>query len=331
MINAAHPDILSYRRQSETITALKNRMDIVSTEAVTGRRADQTLAADGLIGDVHLLQKSLNDLDQAGRIQALVNTRLDLATLGVSGSRAALNDIDIRATIALEGGASGLEIIKEEAAANLSSVFTALNANHAGRYLFSGDAVGTPPFGDPQNLLDDVKSIMEAHTDPAALDAALDDYFDNPAGEFRSNIYKGSQTSPEAISLGNGQTINIGMRADDESFRDTIRGLAVMATAESFAGNDFDTVFKQGIGEVSNGKTLLIEAEGWLGIQAETMAKAEERRSTERASLTNVFNAIVGRDQFEAAGELKTLEVQIQSAFVLTARLSELSLTNYLR
>jgi len=39
----------------------------------------------------------------------------------------------------------------------------------------------------------------------------------------------------------------------------------------------------------------------------------------------------VGRDQFEAAAELKQLEVALESSYIITSRLSDLSLSNYLR
>lgn len=38
-----------------------------------------------------------------------------------------------------------------------------------------------------------------------------------------------------------------------------------------------------------------------------------------------------GRDQFEAAGELKALEAQLQASYTITARLSDLTLTNFIR
>ena len=40
---------------------------------------------------------------------------------------------------------------------------------------------------------------------------------------------------------------------------------------------------------------------------------------------------MVGRDQYDAASELKQIEASLEAAYTLTARLSNLNLLNFLR
>jgi len=40
---------------------------------------------------------------------------------------------------------------------------------------------------------------------------------------------------------------------------------------------------------------------------------------------------MTSRDQYEAAAELKALEASLEASYMLTARLSQLSLMNFLR
>ena len=47
--------------------------------------------------------------------------------------------------------------------------------------------------------------------------------------------------------------------------------------------------------------------------------------------LTQSFNQMTARDQYEAASELKQLETSLEASYTLTARLANLSLLNFMR
>ena len=163
----------------------------------------------------------------------------------------------------------------------------------------------------------------------------LNTYFDDPAGGFATTIYQGGTTAPSPVSLSNGQKLELDFRADANAFKDIIRGLSVIAlapeTADSFASDDFSTIFSSGIGVLSNGKTGVTEFEAELGIVSETISRIDEHNEMERLTLTAAYSALTTRDQFEAAGELKRLEVQLESSYLITSRLSNLTLVNFLR
>ena len=125
------------------------------------------------------------------------------------------------------------------------------------------------------------------------------------------------------------------MRGDDAAIKDVLRGLAVLATAPD-AGFDvesaeFSEIYNSGVRSTSNGTSGLVTLETNLGIHAETLNKADERNQFETLTLSTAFQALTGRDQFEAAAELNQLEVQLEGSFILSSRLSQLSLTNFLR
>lgn len=331
-----YPDLLSFTRRNRTTAGIKARLDIVAKEAVTGQRADLTEATNGRVGNAHLMRKALNDIEQGTRINALSTTRLDLISQGVSGARTAMNGIDTRALIALNSsGSAGVETIADEAEANLRSVMAALSTKHGTRNLFSGNAPGQAPFADADVLLDDIRNIMTTAGSPANIETALDSYFDDPAGGFQTNIYTGGTDDAPPMQIGNGQEINLDLRGDNQALKDVLRGLVVMATAES-SGNaigtpEFAEIFSGGITAATNGTSGLIRLEGNLGIASETLEKANSRNQFETLSLTAAYQSLTGRDQFEAAAELKQLEVQLESSYIITSRLSGLSLTNYLR
>jgi len=95
--------------------------------------------------------------------------------------------------------------------------------------------------------------------------------------------------------------------------------------------DNYKTVFQSGLDFASKGNNGLIVLEGNLGIYQETLAKAQDRNDFEELTLSAAYQSLTGVDQFEAAAELKQLEVALQSSFIITSRLSELSLTNFIR
>ncbi|MEP6342123.1 MAG: hypothetical protein ABJ275_02325 [Maricaulaceae bacterium] len=331
-----YPDLLSFTRQNRTTTDIKARLDVAAQEAVTGRQADITKATNGRVGNAHLLNKALNDIEQSSRINSLSTTRIDLLSQGISGARAALDGIDTRAVIALNTiNSPAIDVIADEAESNLRSALTALNIKHGTRSLFSGDAADQAPFASADILLDDVRNIVTTAGSPADIEAALNTYFDDPTGGFQTKIYTGGTGQASPLHIGNGQTIDLDIRGDNDAIKDVLRGLAVLSTAQEtgFAIDtaEFAEVFNSAITKTANGTSDLVTLEANLGTYAETLSKADERNQFEALSLTAAYQALTGRDQFEAAAELTQLEVQLEGSFILTSRLSDLTLTNFLR
>ena len=61
------------------------------------------------------------------------------------------------------------------------------------------------------------------------------------------------------------------------------------------------------------------------------MATVKARHQTSEAALTLAYTKLAGRDQFEAAAALIQLEAQLETTYLTTARLANLSLVNFLR
>ncbi len=337
MLRTYYPNMLSYHRNSLNIFQIKSNLDRVSREAVTGQIADITAASNGNLGDIHLIKKSLDDIEHGNQINSIVGSRLELVSLGINGSRAAIAGMDIKATTALAvGEAGGIDIVSDEARSAIFSVITSLSVTHGKRHLFSGDTIDTPAFaGATDQLLSDVEAILQGAATAADAQTALDTYFNDPAGGFKTNIYQGSDTSPGPVNLSNGERIDMNIRGDDPAIINTLRGLSVLAAAtkmgQPYDSDVFKTVFQSGISSVSNGNQALISIEATLGIYSETVDKADQRNAFEEISLTEAYQGIVGRDQFEAAAELQSLQVQLESAYTITARMANLNLVNFLR
>lgn len=328
------PDLLGFGLRNRAVSSLKARLDIVSREAVTGLQTDVTRATNGRSGQAHLVLKALEDIGQSERMGAMAKTRLDMTTQAISGARSAMNGLSTRAVVALEGGgAIGISTISDDAEANLRSAMVAIGAQQGSRNLLSGAATDQTTFASADILLEDIRNIMQTAGTADDIEAAIETYFESPTGGFQTRIYQGSDSDAPPINIGNGQTLDMSVRGDNKAIRDSLRGMAMVATAieAPLSESQFRQVFLAGAAQAANGESGLIDTEGKLGIISETLAKSQSRNQAEKISLTTAYQSLVGRDQYEAAAELKQLEVALESSYIITSRLSGLSLSNYLR
>lgn len=336
MLLTGFPDLLSFNRQTRVTSDIKTRLETTSQEAVTGRRANINEAVRGDMGGALLLQKALDDIEQDTRINKISNARLGLIGTSLKAVREAVDGVSTQAIVSAASKDSyGLTATANTAEANLRNVFSLLNISQGDRKLFSGDATDTTPLAPVDTLLNDIRGIITGSATPTDINAALETYFNDPAGGFATNIYKGGDNNVAPSFLADGTKVQFDVRADDQAMRDTMRGLSLIAlTRESghaTTSTEFTELFNEGAKFVNNGKGAIINIESKIGIPQNLIEQMTTNQASEKLVLGTALNGLIGRDQYEAATELKLLETQLESSYLITSRLANLTLTNYLR
>ncbi|KCZ97644.1 putative flagellar hook-associated protein FlgL [Hyphomonas polymorpha PS728] len=311
---------------TQNIADLRARATVVAEESVTGQYADLTKHLGGRIGDAMIGKKALNDIEDQRSLLGVRQGRLDLVQKSLAGIQDRVDGLATQMLSAIgTGDYHGQSVVARDAKAALTDVFTALNGRHGDRFLFSGDETATQPFAGTEQLLADLRTIAGTATDAADFETQLDDYFYSATGGWQTSIYRGSSvaTDPDSVT------------ATDPALVELISGLAIMALSGS---EDNLALFQQnpeiarsGAERLSSGTTSLVNLRADVGIIQERVAKSLETLDTEQTILNSVYNNMVGRDQYDAASELKQLEASLEAAYVLTSRLSNLSLLNFLR
>lgn len=305
---------------------LRDRISLASEEAVTGRYADLTTQVDGRIGEAMLSQKALDAISLERDQLNLQETRLDILQSSLTAVSDAADGLAVRMHDALGfDDPATRSLVARDAETALERAFSALNVRHGERFLFSGQATATQPVGEVSDLLDDVRQIAATATDAADFTAQLDTYFNDPAGGWQQNIFAGSATPTDPD----------GVTAADPAITELISGLAVMA----ISGQDetlplFNTapdLFRDAAVKVSSGQAAIIDVQSERGVSQQAIARAQEALNSEETVLTEAFNEMTARDQYEAALELQELERNLEASYLLTARLSNLTLLNFLR
>lgn len=318
------------------ITELRSRISQTTREAVTGRLGDPAASRNGKIADLFAMQARL---DRLGQYREMIDLSANRAAL-TQASLDQIRELAVATTASAQTALAAnskvpLGTVSLAARQNLAATVSALNASFAGRNLFSGDATDRGALLDSDSLRAQTDPLISGAADAATAYAALDTAFTSAGGLFETTLYTGGSGDAPAAEIADGERIAFAVRADDARLRPVLRDLVALSAA-------FDPTVMLPEPERAKLAELALDGlrngvEGLAGLSAE-VGTAEQRIDTvktrnaaEDAALTISYNRVAGRDQAEAIAELKSLQGQLESLFITTTRIANLSLTQFLR
>ncbi len=311
---------------TNSIGELRTQIADRAQEATTGRQADLVSHLNGRIDHALLGDKALKEnADDQSRIE-LRQIRLSLS----ENTMGSIRDLTAGLSLEMQSAIGIVDVERQNTVATqareaLTEVLSRLNVRHGERYLFSGDATATPPFQDADVLLADLQTIAAGAVDEADFAAQVQTYFDDPAGGFQTNFYQGTQTASDGDAV----------LPNQGAFSDMFMGLAIMSLAAPGSVEPFAAVgspaMDAALQRLDRGRTLLVDVEAGIGIRQSSLQSELDLLGQEQVLLTSSFQELTGKDQYEAATQLKELETNLEASYLLTSRLSNLSLLNYLR
>lgn len=311
---------------TQNIADLRKEIARAAEEVTTGRYSDLTAHLSGRIGSAMISKQAVESLTLQRETLTIREGRMDITQLSLKTIHDRVQGIDTRMRAALGvGSETDQDLAARDAEAALDVVFSALNVRFGERYLFSGDATATLPMGSPETLLNDIRALADAAANPADFQTSLDTYFNTPGGGWLTSIYNGSLTNsdPDAVTANNPAIVEL------------VRGLAVMALARPAtqpAVFNVDTSTINTAAELTYiGIGSLTNLRGDLGVIQERLETEKKTLDIEETIFTSAYNALSARDPYEAASALKQLEASLEASYMLTSRLSSLSLLNFLR
>lgn len=320
------PSNLISAQFGSAIAALRENISKTAQEATTGRYADLTSQLSGRIGSAMLSQKAVEDIEFRREQLNLRESRLDVTQLSMGLIHDRLLGLDLSMQEAVANG-DGLSqgLVARDAKAALEDVFNYLNVRFDERYLFAGDATATQPLGSPDTLLADIRNLADTALNSGDFAASLETYFNTPAGGWQTSILRSSPGTLEAD----------GVTANDPALVELISALVVMALSDpenrpALLEADPDIILS-GSQRLSSGLTALTNVRADRGVIQELIEIEKKSLDVEEIIFTTTFNNLSARDQFEAASALKQLETTLEASYLLTSRLSSLSLLNFLR
>lgn len=317
-------------------SALKTRLNTLSEEVATGIRSDIPKALGGDLGQISQIEARLVTLDTYARNLAEAKSFLNTSQSALDNIQSLANATGtVLLSDALVSSAASLDVYLNKAPADLKSVIESLNSAVAGRFVFAGSRSGQAPVADYDDLMAQITTAVGGATGADAILAAIEGYFDAPAGSggFADDGFLGNDQGTAAIVISPEKSITPPITANSEELRAALKGFAIMAYTSAATGLDAQTrrELSRGAGSLLvQGEMGLTEARTLIGVQEERAALAITANSAETSALNIARNGLIAADPYETAAALEDAEARIETLYAITARLSRLSLTDYL-
>ena len=314
---------------------LKEDLQRFSGELSTGRVADLRAAVQGDLRPLASLERSMSLLSSFRTSNAEAALFTEVVQSSLAGIQSGAETLSATALLARTSAVPAqLDAVGREAVQQFEAAVARLNQQAAGRSLFAGLATDGPALRPAGEILDAIQTAVAGSATAADVGTALDTWF-GAGGGFETFAYVGSPDPLRPFQISPGESADMPVTALDPAIRDTLRGLAMSALLDRgvLAGNVPERAALAG----ASGEALiaardsLVSLRGAVGDTEASIERARVRNETESAAAERARAAIVEADPFQAATELQAVQVQLETLYAITARLSGLSLTNFLR
>lgn len=322
------------RRQNAT---LQTRLSTLTREMTTGMKSD---IADAVAGDF----KPLAGLDHSLSLLEGYRTTSSETRLFAEGLQTVLGTVqslaeDVAPAL-LDAGTAGraqmIDTTTIDARQKFQSAVSALNTQIADRFLLSGSATDRAPIAGAQDILDSLSISTSGQTTASGVILAVQTWFDAPpgGGGFHDVIYNGAG-APGTVDIGANDSVSVDVTALDPAIRDTLKGLALAAmVADGTLSGDQTgrALITKAAGETIIGASASLSTlRARVGTIEAHIAESASRNATERGALLTARAALVEADPYETATALQSVQTQIETLYSITARLSRLTLADFLR
>lgn len=312
---------------------LRQQVQRASQEVATGRHTDLSRALRGDLTPLLAIDASLT------RLAAFGGTTTDLAAQAAAQQAAisGLSQLASGITTTLLGSRdfptpAQINAAAADARGRLASGIGLLNAQAAGRAVFSGVETGRVPLGTAEDMLAALEAAAVGATTAGQVAAAVTTWFDDPLG-FGAFYQGGAALGP--VSVAPGETAELSITATDPAIRKTLAGFAMAALLDrgTLAGDAQERArLAQTAGQtLLTGEDARIDLAARLGSVEGRIEAARIRNGAEETALGILRSTIGSVDPYEAGTRLETARTQLESLYLVTARVSRLSLVEFLR
>lgn len=327
---------LMLRRQG---TALKRAVTHLSQEVTTGLVSDQARRVSGefsILADItnrHALAETHRDL---GRV---AGTRLAVQQTIIEGLRAHAQAGLAELALA-EQSPMSTQVTRalSQMETRFGDAVTHLNTVFGGTGLFSGASANGVALAEPTEILDQLMADLGANLapDPTAAETSqfIEDWF-APGGAFDTVGYLGDAAVSSRLTLGNGLDVGFEITAADTEIRTT---LAAFAKGAALARGVLDTnapqqaaLAQETMVNLAKASDDLIDIGARIGQEEWRAAEAVTRAEAEIYAMKIARSEMLAADPYETATQLEQARTQLDLVYAMTARLSRLSLLEYLR
>jgi flagellar hook-associated protein 3 FlgL len=332
-----------------TLGLLQSNLTRGQKEVTTGRHADLGLALGLRTSSSFTLVSARRTIDATLASNSALAARLDSTQVALT---ALLSDAqDMRATLVgaqTSGGDPGA--IVTEARQALTTFVAKLNSSNAEGFLFGGVNTDQEPirnyFADPP---ESNKAALDAafatefgfsQSDPAVstiTSAQMQNFLSGPfpslfsTASWKTDWSRASDTPIRSyVSLS--VSIETSTTANEPALQKLASAYTMMADlgAQKLNADSFGVLMKTAMETIDSGIRALTKTQARLGVVQGAVKSASETMAIQSDTLQEQLHGLESVDPIEAGARVQGLMTQIETAYTLTARISQLSLIKYL-
>lgn len=332
-----------------TLMDLQSDLARGQKELASGRRADLGVALGMRVSRSYSLGDVNETVQTLLSTNKLVATRLDTTQAGLSNILSTARDI--RSTlIAAQNNNSDSDAVVTQARIALGAFIATLNGSDGEAFLFAGinssvapindyfanppgankialDAAFTTFFGFPQSS-PAVSTITPAQMQ-AFVAGPVNALFSSPAW---NTDWSQASDLPMRSQVSMSLTIETSVSANDPA----LQKLAMAYTLVSDLGvggmtpSTYRTVLQNATQAIDAGIGMLTKTQARVGVMQRNIGVANQTMTIQSGAIETQLSDLESVDAAEAATRVNGLMAQIETAYSLTARITQLSLARYL-
>lgn len=219
------------------------------------------------------------------------------------------------------------------ASGSFESMVAALTTQHADRALLGGRDVVARPLAQAADMLADMQTSIGAFATKEDIVTAVEFWFNDPAGGFATMGYLGDTGGTLQKKVATDKLVEINVRADDPAIKNTLQAAALAALADRMVGLPHE--IKAGL--LQDSATRLFGASGGMtaiqsriGFIEEAVERSSVEMGSQKTTLAMLRGEMISADPFETASRLQAVQLQLETHYTVTARMSQLSLLGYI-
>lgn len=329
-------DLASSFQSRQLNAMLKQDLTRLGQELSTGRKQDLASAVSHDFGPIAGIEHALKVA--TAHKQATGEAKLLLATTQITleNIQSQAQELSSGLIIAVSSNSRTLiETTAMDAREKFRAIVSNLNADAGGRSLFAGAATDGQALIDADEMLAQIGAAIAGETTASGVSSEIDNWFLTAGAGFEVQAYLGSVNKLGPMRLGNGMQVELPAKADDPELRQMLAALAKSAVlAEgSFAG---DVTEQCALTEIASTDVIsavdqLILLRAHVGTIEARVENAAAQNAAEQSALELARNELTAADPYETATALEGLYGQMEALYTVTARLSKLNFTDYMR
>ncbi len=325
----------SYSMRSHS-TRIKQEFIRLSETLASGQHTDMSKQLRGEFSGLASVERSIEKLSSFRTTASETKTLLETAQIALE----TFQDLgtEMGPSLITAGNSAHPAILRttsNDAAQKMDSAVSALNVRIADRSVFSGRATDMPALISASEMLEEIHTLVAGLSDVQDVLNTVETWFTASGGGYETFAFKGSSTTLAPIPVSEDEQVQFDVTAEAEAVRSSLQAFALAAISVDLpliSGNAEQASLMKEAGELmltSQSDVAILRAD--IGAMEAYTEGAHVRNEAALSTFKIMQTELYSADPYETATQLEIAQTQLEAVYTLTARISRLSLADYLR